>query len=154
MDRRRGRRRTPSSAAAAIAREWALQLVATAYLPMGRAEAELFLRGQTDRLLGVLFDEPLDLQPAHQVGTDLAGIGATSSEALKQTLQVLGDHLLDDLPTRPVAGRYRLTRLLAELAAGWADAVREDILAEQEAVHRAVDVAREGEQKADPPSNP
>jgi len=144
----------PSSAAAAIAREWALQLVSAEYLPTGRSEAELFLRGQTDRLLGVLFDEPLYLQPARQVGADLAGFGATSSEALKQTLLVLGDHLLDDLPVRPVAGRYRLTHLLAEVAAGWADAVREDILAEQEAVHRAVDVAREKEQKADPPSNP
>ena len=102
----------------------------------------------------MLFDEPLFVLPARQVGADLAGFGATSSEALKQTLLVLGDHLLDDLPVRPVAGRYRLTHLLAELAAGWAEAVREDILAEQEVVHRAVDVAREEEEKPDPPSDP
>jgi hypothetical protein len=136
-------RRLPSSRTQGLAEDWAWELSAVGYLPVKRIEAELALRGQADILVAALLSEPFRPQPAAAVGEYLVGsLEVTGAEALRRTLVLLGDRLLDGLPLSAEAGRYRLIRSLAELAAGWGEALRERILTEQEAVHRAAQTAR------------
>ena len=133
----RRQRRPLSSPGQELAESWAWELSAAGYLPMARGEAKFLLRGQVDVLLAALLAEPFHARPAGEVGAYLVSMQVTGSEALRRTLVLLGERLLDGQPISAEAGRHRLLRLLAELAAGWAETVREQILAGQEAVHRA-----------------
>jgi hypothetical protein len=141
--RTRRRRRPLSSPREELAESWAWELSAAGHLPMTRGEAEFLLRGQIDILLTALLAEQFHPQPAGEVGAYLVSMQATGSEALRRTLVLLGERLLDGQPISAEAGRHRLLRLLAELAAGWVEAVREHILASQETVHRAAQNAHD-----------
>ena len=120
-----------------------------------RATAQAALRGVNAAVVGLLLAEPFSAQPAGQVGAYLVELNATRAEALRRTLLVLTDRLLVGQPISPEAGGYRLSRLLIELATGWADAVHRHILAAQEEIHRAFDTARRDQQQdGQPPPNP
>jgi hypothetical protein len=153
--RRKGKTRPdrpPASASAALTRAWAWELASVEYLGVSRGEIELRLRGQLDTLVGLLLADPFSPQPARQVGADLVDLKATQSEALRRTLLLLTDRLLTDQPISAEAGRYRLSRLLIELAVGWVDASHRSILTAQEELHRAVDTARDRDRA--PRANP
>jgi hypothetical protein len=111
---------------------------------MVRAEIELLLRGQVDTLIGALLGDPFSVQPARTVGAELVRMQIVETEALRRSLRLLNDRMLEDLPIDPDAGRYRLSQLLLELSVGWAEALRGYILSGQDDMQRAIEAARRG----------
>jgi diguanylate cyclase (GGDEF)-like protein/PAS domain S-box-containing protein len=95
--------------------------------PAGRAELEQLLRGLAARLLAPADPDP-DPDPG-SIGVALVRAHLTSGAVLAATLAVLDEHL----PAGP-----RLSALRAAVAAGFANAVREATLAEQEQLARAI----------------
>jgi hypothetical protein len=116
---------------------------------MVRAEIELLLRGQVDTLIGALLGDPFTVHPARVVGAELVRMQIVETEALRRSLRLLNDRMLDDLPIDPDAGRYRLSQLLLELSVGWTEALRSYILSGQDDMQRAIEAARRG--LGDPP---
>jgi hypothetical protein len=159
IDQRRHRRRVrrlrpvPASAEAALAADLAWELSLVAHLPTGRTELELGLRGQVEILLNALVDEPFQPHRGAEVGAYLVGIQATGSEALRRTLLLLADRLPRHLPSTEAA-RYRVTRLLVEVAAGWADAARERPPAGRQTAFRAAPAAGPRAARSAQPPNP
>ncbi len=142
--RRHGRRRPPSTAAAALARDWAWQLRAAGVLQLTGNELELHLRSQADLLIRTLYAEPFVPDPARLVGEYLVRMQATRPDALQRTFLLLTTRLLEDSPLAAQSGRHRLDQLLGELIGGWAEAVHAYTLAAQEDLRRALEAARHG----------
>ena len=159
-NQRRPRRRVrrlrppPSSAAVALAADWAWELSSVDHVQLGRTELELGLRGQVEILRRALVGEPFQPQCGAGVGAYLVGLQATGAEALRRTLLLLAERLPGDLPISPEAARYRLTRLLVEIAAGWADAARGESPAGRTAVPGDLPAPRPGADRAAEPPNP
>ena len=151
--RRPGRRRPPSTLAAALARDWAWELRTAGLLQLTGRELELLLRSQADLLVRTLYAEPFVPDPARSVGAFLVGLEATGPDALHRTFLLFAGRLLEDTSLPPQSGRHRLDQLLGEFIAGWAEAVHAHTLAAQEDLRRALDVARRGPGH-DPPGDP
>ncbi len=129
--------------AARVARAWAAAVAGTSFVSLKRDELHTYLRALTRRLGEVLVADAFDPAPAREVGADLVGTHFTGDETLGRSLDVLGVHL-----PRLVVGRdageveHRVRRTLAELATGYTAALREATIVEQEAIGRAVLLAR------------
>lgn len=126
---------------AALASEWAAAVTGTAHLPMERAELEAFLAGLTSQLLARLSGAPDTPCPGQEVGTRLVATHLATPEAIGRTIDLLARRLPEAVPADP-ARRARVTSLLGAVATGFARAVRERTLAEQEAIRRAAQLAR------------
>jgi diguanylate cyclase (GGDEF)-like protein len=110
---------------------------------MTRAELEECLGRLTGRLVAVLRAQPFAAGPGYEVGVSLVRLDLGSPEGLGRTIRVIDERLLADLGLTGAEERCRLPRLLAALATGFARALRDRTLDEQEAVRRATLVARE-----------
>jgi diguanylate cyclase (GGDEF)-like protein len=133
---------------AAFARAWAKAVTGTSYLPMTPAELEEFLLGLTRRLAEALHTEPLSLRCGYRIGADLVDAHITSAEGLGRTIEVIDLRLLRDLGLAGDDLRDRMARLLGTVATGYARALRDRTLDEQEAIRRAALVAREHAERA------
>jgi hypothetical protein len=142
--RRLRRRRPPATHTDELARDWAWELAAAGLIQLTRAELELHLRGQVDRLLTALHADPYAPRDAREVGAYLVGLDARESDALRRTFLLLSSRLLIDSPLNQAAGRDRLDRLLAELITGWLDAHHQATIVAQENLRRAVSTVRRG----------
>ncbi|MGW0521569.1 putative bifunctional diguanylate cyclase/phosphodiesterase [Crossiella sp. NPDC003009] len=134
---------------AAFARAWTAQVYGTSFVSMSRPETEHFLLGLTDRLVAALTADPFSAVPAAQVAEDLVAAHYTGPTVLDRTLRLVGDQLLStvDLPAHgELPGR--VVALMAALAAGYADALRERTFDEQETIKRAVLRARDDAETA------
>jgi diguanylate cyclase len=125
-----------------VTRAWAAGLAASCYVPMSRAECAEFLRLQAQRLIEALRAEPFHTNPGYQVGVDLVGADLASPQALGRTIEVIGERLLPVLFRPPEDAGARLSRLIAALATGYAWAMRDRTLDEQEAIRVAALTAR------------
>ena len=96
-----------------------------------------------DRGLDLLSAIEYDASAVNQVGVDLVRAHFTGSETLQQTVVVLGEGLpaLFDRP-RPADLDRRLVQALGALAAGYATALRDRALDEQDGIHRAMLIAK------------
>jgi diguanylate cyclase (GGDEF)-like protein len=128
---------------AAFARAWAKAVTGTSYLPMNQAELEEFLAGLTRRLAAALRTEPLSLRCGHQIGADLVAAHVTSAEGLGRTIETIDLRLVRDLGLCGADLQDRVARLLGTVATGYARALRDRTLDEQESIRRAALVARE-----------
>jgi diguanylate cyclase (GGDEF)-like protein len=128
--------------AATFARAWAKAVSGTSYLPMSQTKLETFLRWLTVRLAEALRTEPFDPRVGHQVGTDLVAAHVASAEGLGRTIEVIHLRLLRDLGLSVEDTQDRLARLLATVATGYARALRDRTLDEQESIRRAGMIAR------------
>ncbi|GGM46849.1 GGDEF domain-containing protein [Longimycelium tulufanense] len=131
----------------AFALAWADAVVGTSYVSMSRTEVEEHLRGLTDRLAEALFTEPFTADAARQVGAAMVGAHFTGTETLNRTIALVAD----ELPLRLGLDRstpWRLSALQGALAAGYAEALRQRTLDEQEAISQAVFVARDQAEQA------
>ncbi len=132
----------------AFARAWAKAVSGTSYLPMTQAQLEALLQRLTERLAAALAAEPFDLRVGHQVGAELVAAHITSAEGLGRTVEVVQLRLLRDLGLVGEDIEDRLARLLATVATGYARALRDRTLDEQESIRRAVMVARAEAERA------
>jgi diguanylate cyclase (GGDEF)-like protein len=128
-----------------FARAWAGAIAGTSYVPLTREEIEALLHRLTVRLadaLGEATGEAAGEDRAYRVGVELVGANFAAPEALGRTLAILNERLLECLDLPEVPHRRQLDRLVQALATGYARALRDRTLDEQEAIRRAALVAR------------
>ncbi|OZM78182.1 GGDEF domain-containing protein [Pseudonocardia sp. MH-G8] len=126
-----------------FAERWSAAVAGTSYVSLKPDELTDYLAGLTDRLVDALAAPRHDPAPAHRIGVELVAAHFTGPETMRRSLTVLGEELptlvADPLP--PDLAR-RLGSTLGALAAGYAEALCERTLDEQEAIRRAMLAAR------------
>nr|MDT0662158.1 bifunctional diguanylate cyclase/phosphodiesterase [Micromonospora sp. DSM 115978] len=125
-----------------FARAWAKAVTGTSFIPLTQAQLESLLCKLTARLAEALRSEPFDLHIGQQVGAELVAAHVASAEGLGRTVEVIQLRLLRDLGLASEEAQDRLARLLATVATGYARALRDRTLDEQESIRRAGLVAR------------
>ncbi|MET1076132.1 MAG: EAL domain-containing protein [Umezawaea sp.] len=130
--------------AEAFARTWATAVIGSSYVPMTRAEVAEHLQSLTEVLVEALIADPFRTAPGYDIGARLVEAHFTGTDTLGRTVQLLGDDLLTELGIgADLRMASRLSALQGALAAGYARALRERTLAEQEAIRAAVLDARD-----------
>ncbi|MBP2475791.1 diguanylate cyclase (GGDEF)-like protein/PAS domain S-box-containing protein [Crossiella equi] len=136
-------------ACARFARSWVRAIAGTSYVSLGLAETEQLLLSHTERLVKALFAEPFRATPAREIGFQLVQAHFTGIETLSRTVALLGDEFLGELQVEPDERlQARIAALQGALAAGYAQALRERTLDEQEAIRQAVLDARDAAEHA------
>ncbi|MFD7894631.1 putative bifunctional diguanylate cyclase/phosphodiesterase [Streptomyces sp. NPDC059743] len=130
---------------------WSRAIFPATATPLTRPEFETHLMPLARKLADALHARPFDTAPAARVGAELVLAHCTDPEALTRTLGVIDSYLVlycgtDELPVEE--GRARCARLQHSLAAGFAQALRERTLAEQEAIARSALAARSHAEEA------
>jgi diguanylate cyclase (GGDEF)-like protein/PAS domain S-box-containing protein len=123
----------------AFARRWAEAIVGTSYVSMGRRVLAEHLLGLTQRLVDAALAVQFDPSAGRQIGVDMVAAHFTGTETLRGTLALISEQLpalLGSLPDSADVAK-RVAQLAASMAAGYADALRERSLDEQDAVYRA-----------------
>lgn len=131
-----------------FARAWAKAVSGTSYLPMTQAQLETLLHRLTGQLAGALLAEPFDLRTGHRVGAELVAAHIASAEGLGRTVEVIQLRLVRDLGLVAEDVEDRMARLLAAVATGYARALRDRTLDEQESIRRAAMMARTHAERA------
>ncbi|HLL68617.1 MAG TPA: EAL domain-containing protein [Micromonosporaceae bacterium] len=120
----------PPRAAERIARSWAVAIAGTSYVSMGGLEIQDFLTGLAGRLIRAVDAASFDPSVVHEVGATLVAAHFTQPQTLDRTVVVLAEQF-PDAPTE------RLAAILGTLAAGYAEALRDRVLDEQEDIRTA-----------------
>ncbi|HEX6405460.1 MAG TPA: EAL domain-containing protein [Pseudonocardiaceae bacterium] len=123
----------------AFARRWAEAIVGTSYVSMGRRVLANHLLGLTQQLVDAALAVEFDPSSGRQVGVDMVAAHFTGTETLRGTLALISEELpglLGSIPDCADVAR-RVAQLAASMAAGYAGALRERSLDEQDAVYRA-----------------
>ncbi|MDQ4103487.1 MAG: EAL domain-containing protein [Actinomycetota bacterium] len=122
-----------------FARRWAEAIVGTSYVSMGRRVLAQHLLGLTQRLVDAALADEFDPSVGRRVGVDMVTAHFTGTETLRETLALIAEGLPDLVSSDPVNGDVtgRVAELVASLAAGYAGALRERSLDEQDAIYRA-----------------
>ncbi|MEU4473744.1 bifunctional diguanylate cyclase/phosphodiesterase [Micromonospora sp. NPDC023888] len=115
---------------------------------MTQAQLETMLDRLTGQLAGALLTEPFDLRAGHRVGAELVAAHIASAEGLGRTVEVIQLRLVRDLGLVAEEVEDRMARLLAAVATGYARALRDRTLDEQEAIRRAAMRARTQAERA------
>ncbi|MEU6879017.1 EAL domain-containing protein [Streptomyces sp. NPDC046712] len=125
---------------------WSRAIFPVTATSLTRAEFEQHLLPIARTLSAALHDRPFDTAPAHRAGAALVAAHCTDPDALSRTLGVIESYLVlycgDERNTPAEELRARCARLQHALAAGFAQALRERTLAEQEAIARSAFAAR------------
>jgi diguanylate cyclase (GGDEF)-like protein/PAS domain S-box-containing protein len=122
-----------------FARRWADAISGTSYVSMGPDELVAHLLPLTDLLVEAALAPEFDPSAGRQVGVDLVTAHFTGTDTLGRTLPLIVEELPDLLGGAQSGGdtTSRVVRLSAGLAAGYADALRERSLDEQDSIYRA-----------------
>ncbi|MFJ2442859.1 putative bifunctional diguanylate cyclase/phosphodiesterase [Streptomyces sp. NPDC087658] len=124
---------------------WSRAVFPATATSLTRHEFEACLLPLARELRAALHAYPFDTSPAAHVGTALVAVNCTDPEALGRTLGVVDSYLVLYCGTAELAaedGRARCARLQHSLAVGFAHALRERTLGEQEAIARSALAAR------------
>ncbi|MFF1685619.1 MULTISPECIES: putative bifunctional diguanylate cyclase/phosphodiesterase [unclassified Streptomyces] len=125
---------------------WSRAIFPVTATSLTRIEFEKELMPLARRLRDALGERTLDAPAAQAVGASLIGVHCTDPEALTRTLDVVDAYLVlycrTDDDRREEELRARCARLQHSVAAGFAQALRERTLTEQEAISRAALSAR------------
>ena len=134
----------------AFARRWAETIVGTSYVPIGRRALAKHLLGLTPRLVEATLAAEFDPSVGHQVGVDMVAAHFTGTETLSKTLALIAEELpgLLDAPPPDINVASRIAQLVGSVAAGYAGALRERSLDEQDAIYRAGLRARQQAEQA------
>jgi len=119
-----------------IARAWARAIAGTSYVPLSRRELQAFLTRVAGNLVTAVTAETFEPTLGYEVGGALVKAHFTQPESLDRTLCVLTEQL-------GKAGEpARVMALLSALAAGYAEALRDRTLSEQEEIRAAAMLAQ------------
>ncbi|MGH3693395.1 MAG: putative bifunctional diguanylate cyclase/phosphodiesterase [Pseudonocardiaceae bacterium] len=122
----------------AFARRWTEAIVGTSYVSMGRRVLAKHLLGLTGQVVDAVLAPDFDPSIGRRVGVDMVAAHFTGTETLSKTLELIAEGLPGLLGRAPdVDITNRLAQLIGALAAGYAGALRERSLDEQDAVYRA-----------------
>jgi diguanylate cyclase (GGDEF)-like protein/PAS domain S-box-containing protein len=123
----------------AFARRWAEAIVGTSYVSMGRRVLAKHLLGLTSQLVDAALATEFDPAIGRRVGVDMVAAHFTGTETLRETLALIAEGLPGLLGSAPGCADTgsRVAQLAASMAAGYAGALRERSLDEQDAVYRA-----------------
>ncbi len=122
-----------------FAKVWADAIIGTSYVSMGPDELVAHLLGLTHQLVQAALATEFEPSVGRRIGVDMVGAHFTGTETLGATVALIVERLPDLLDQVPqgvdVAGR--VARLAGNMAAGYANALRERSLDEQDAIYRA-----------------
>ncbi|MBV9161558.1 MAG: EAL domain-containing protein [Pseudonocardiales bacterium] len=118
---------------------WAEAIVGTSYVPIERRVLASRLLGLTHQLVEAALAVEFDPSVGRQVGVDMVAAHFTGTETLRETLALIAEELPGLLDSAPpgVDAAGRVAQLVASMAAGYAGALRERSLDEQDAIYRA-----------------
>ncbi|MGH3771696.1 MAG: putative bifunctional diguanylate cyclase/phosphodiesterase [Pseudonocardiaceae bacterium] len=122
-----------------FARRWAEAVVGTSYVSIGRRVLASRLLEFTDRLVKAAVAVEFDPSVGRQIGVDMVAAHFTGTETLRETLALIAEGLSGLLGSAPpgVDTAGRVAQLVASMAAGYAGALSERSLDEQDAIYRA-----------------
>nr|WP_239075559.1 bifunctional diguanylate cyclase/phosphodiesterase [Planosporangium flavigriseum] len=129
-------RAAPGPTPERLARAWARAIAGTSFVSMTPAELRSYLTGLAARLLSAATADTFEASVGFEVGVALVKAHFTQPASLDHTLRVLTEQLSD------VGECTRAPALQSALAAGYAHALRERTLAEQEEIRAAAMLAR------------
>ncbi|MCA1221679.1 putative bifunctional diguanylate cyclase/phosphodiesterase [Streptomyces sp. 8L] len=130
---------------------WSRAVFPSSATSLTRSEFEQHLLPLARQLNEALRARPFDTAPAARVGAALVAAHCTDPETLARTLGVIESYLVLYCGTEEFAGdenRARCARLQHALAGGFAQALRERTLDEQEAIARSALSARSDAEEA------
>ncbi|MFI5906851.1 putative bifunctional diguanylate cyclase/phosphodiesterase [Dactylosporangium sp. NPDC051541] len=125
----------PHRAAERMARAWSLAIAGTSYVSMNGLEVQDFLTSLSTRLIQALTAETFDPTDVREVGSTLVAAHFTEPTTLERTLAVLAEQF-GNAPTK------RCAQIQGALASGYALALRDRVLDEQEEIRTAALWAR------------
>jgi PAS domain S-box-containing protein len=118
---------------------WYGAIARASYVPHNAGKVRQQIAGLTEQAIALLLTNPLDRVQAQAIGASLAHLHCINPEVLGQTLRLLTQQLVQDLPAeQAVALQPRLATLLGSLATGFSHEARRTILAEQEQIRQAL----------------
>jgi diguanylate cyclase (GGDEF)-like protein len=126
-----------------LAREWRAAVAGTGCLPMECTELEALLAQLTGRLASHLEQNRDDPRLGEEIGAELVAAHVATAEGIGRTIELLAARLLPAAGCPDGRQRARVARLLGAVATGFARALRERTLGEQESIRRADLIARE-----------
>ncbi|WP_338090661.1 putative bifunctional diguanylate cyclase/phosphodiesterase [Planosporangium thailandense] len=118
-----------------LAKAWAQAIAGTSFVSMGRRELESFLTDLAEQLVATAAVETFDPEVGYKVGAALVDAHFTQPASLDHTLRTLNEHL------GGTVGSARGQALQGALAAGFAQALRDRTLVEQEEIRAAAMLA-------------
>jgi diguanylate cyclase (GGDEF)-like protein len=132
-----------------VARKWAYLISTTAYVPVVHTELERPLLETVQALFAALAVDPLDLAVGERAGARLVDLNCVDKSSLQCTVDVLAGPLLTDPDVAHVAPE-QVVKLLGALAAGYATALRQRTVDQQDSMCRALmEVARKAMRAAE-----
>ncbi len=138
-----------ATAIKAFVRRWAEVIVDTSYVPIGRDEVAQHLLGLAQQLVDAALAAEFDRSVGRWVGAEMVAAHFTGKETLGETLALIAEGLPGLLEAPPgVDVVSRVAQLVGSMAAGYADALRERSLEEQDAIYRAGSRARRQAEQA------
>ncbi|HST65707.1 MAG TPA: GGDEF domain-containing protein, partial [Mycobacteriales bacterium] len=129
-------------------RELAVVARETSYVALDRDGLHAHLHGVVAELVAAMRTEPFSTAAAYQVGSDLVAAHFTGPEIAGRLVKVLGTRLLPDLGLDSEPYRSRLAALLGAATTGYARALRDRALDDQETIVRASLTARTAAERA------
>ncbi len=123
----------------AIADSWYRAIASTGFTRLTAAEVRRRLEELSEQAVGLLLSEPFERRQARELGSALVSMHYLSSEALSGTQEVLARQLLEGLEDEQiVALQPRLAAILSQLAAGFTEKARDQVLKEQDEIRAAL----------------
>jgi diguanylate cyclase (GGDEF)-like protein/PAS domain S-box-containing protein len=122
-----------------FAREWADAIAGASYVSLGHDDLVAHLLGLTTELLDAALATEFDSSVGRRVGVNMVDSHFTGTETLGSTVALIVERLPDLLGQLPpgVELAHRVARLAGNVAAGYANALRERSLDEQDSIYRA-----------------
>ena len=122
-----------------FARRWADAIAGASYVSMGSDELMAHLLGLADQLVEAALAAEFDPLVGRRIGVDMVDAHFTGTETLGATVALIVERLPDLLGKFPqgVDLASRVAQLTGNVAAGYANALRERSLDEQDAIYRA-----------------
>jgi diguanylate cyclase (GGDEF)-like protein/PAS domain S-box-containing protein len=133
-----------------FAQRWAEAIAGTSYVSMGRRGLTAHLLGLTHQLAQAALAAEFDPSVGQRIGADMVAAHFTGTETLGKSVAVITEQLPDvlDEASPGLDVTSRVAQLTGNLAAGYANALRERSLDEQDAIYRAGLYARKQAEQA------